>query len=419
MNRSNPPINQPVDVAIIGGGPAGLAAAMELKRRGVEHVVVLERETRAGGIPRHCGHPPFGMREFRQILTGPRYARKLVQAASTAGVDIRTSTTVIEARKNAELLITTDKGLQTLLARRVIHATGVRETPRSARLISGMRPSGVLNTGALQSMVYLKAMRPFENPVIIGSELVAFSAIKTCRHGKIRPVAMIENARQPTARWPVPLYARISGIALHLGTRLVGIEGKDRVSSVVLEEQDGEQRRMVCDGVLLTGKFTPESSLARCGHLAIDPATGGPVVDTLGRCSDPAYFAAGNVLRPVETAGWSWNEGRNTGRRVADDLAGRLASSQANIPVTFSGPLIKFVMPQEIALPVSQAGMQNLQLRFHARAKGILKAISGNKVIWRKAMSVYPERRVLIPVAPLAGRCAGGQIELRFESPVS
>ena len=416
MNNHSPETKEAVDVAIIGAGPAGLSAAMELKRCGIAHVVVLERETRAGGIPRHCGHPPFGMREFKRILTGPRYARKLVRHARQAGVEIRTSTTVVEARKDASLLLSTPQGLQTLRARRIIYATGVRETPRSARLISGMRPLGILNTGALQSMVYLKNMRPFQNPVIIGSELVAFSAIKTCQHGKISPVAMIESDRTPTARWPVPLYARLSGIALHLETRLIGIEGKDRVSSVVLENKDGRQHRMACDGVLLTGKFTPESTLARCGHLAIDPATGGPVVDQFGRCSDPAYFAAGNVLRPVETAGWSWNEGRLTGQRVAEDLAGRLPGAEKHVQIMFSDPLIKYVMPQTIALPAGFSNDQYLQLRFHARAKGRLMVVSGKSVIWQKNLTVYPERRVLIPLPALAAHLEDRPIELRFSS---
>ncbi len=405
-----------IDVAVIGGGPAGLCAAAELKRRGVANVTVLEREAQAGGIPRHCGHPPFGMREFKRILTGPHYAARLVQSALEAGVDIRTSTTVVEARKGGELRIAANHGIRKIRARRVIYATGVRETPRSARLIPGMRPLGVLNTGALQAMVYLKALRPFRNPVIMGTELVAFSAIKTCLHGSIRPVAMIESAGQVTARWPVALYARLCGVPLQLETRLVGIEGKDRVSSVVLEDKAGRQSRMVCDGVLVTGKFTPESALARCGHLAIDPASGGPVVDQFGRCSDPVYFAAGNILRPVETAGWSWNEGRQCAALIADDLAGKLPSPAKKVTITASSPLIKFVMPQILCLPQRASAMQSLQLRFHAPATGQLKIISDNGIIWQKRLRVFPERRVLVPLAPLVKQIRGGQIELRFES---
>jgi len=181
------------DVIVIGGGPAGLSAATELKRLGVPRVAVFEREPVAGGIPRHCGHSPFGMREFTRVLSGPEYAKRMVKVALDAGVEVLTSTSVVEAMPGGRLIITSNKGLEEKTARRVVIATGVRETPRAPRMISGTRPLGVVNTGALQSMIYLKNQKPFERPVIVGTELVSFSAIQTCRHAKIRPVAMFED----------------------------------------------------------------------------------------------------------------------------------------------------------------------------------------------------------------------------------
>ena len=404
-----------IDVAIIGGGPAGLSAATELKRRGISRVVVLDREREAGGIPRHCGHPPFGMREFKRIFTGPKYAKKLVKIALAAGVEIHTSTNVIEARSSGELLTITDHGVEEIGARRVIYATGVRETPRSARLISGNRPQGVMNTGALQSMIYLKNRKPFERPVIVGTELVSFSAIMTCRYAKIRPVAMLEESGQVTARWPSSLFPRLVGIPLLLGMRLASIRGEKKVDGVVVEEPDGKQRTVECDGVVLTGQFTPEASLALCGHLLVDTGSGGPVVDQFGRCSDPAYFATGNVLRPAETAGWSWNEGCNTGRWVAEDLFGRLPVFDEELRITTKGSLIKFSMPQNILLPYSGTGMKNLQLRFSRAARGELVATSGKGVVWARDLSVRPERRVLVPIRELVHGNKGGHVELEFK----
>ncbi|VAV99536.1 Putative oxidoreductase [hydrothermal vent metagenome] len=310
-----------IDVIVIGGGPAGLSAAVALKQAGVSRVVVLEREETAGGIPRHCGHPPFGMREFKRIYTGPQYARRLVEWALAAGVEIQTLTTVVEAMPGAKLLVSSDQGISKMSARRIIYATGTRETPRSARLISGSRPLGVMNTGALQTMVYLKNCKPFERPVIVGTELVSFSAIATCRHMGIKPVAMIEENARITTRLPLGLSAPIMGVPLYKNTRLVAIQGGDRVSGVEVEYADGK-RTIDCDGVVLTGKFIPEASLARCGHLKIDAATGAPVTDESGHCSDPTYFAVGNVLKPLKTAGKSWHEGRKTGWLVAEDLVG-------------------------------------------------------------------------------------------------
>ena len=417
-----------IDVAIIGGGPSGLAAATQLKRRGISRVVVLERETVAGGIPRHCGHPPFGMREFKRVLTGPKYAKKLVTAAIDAGVEIFTSTTVVEARPGGDLLITTLNGIATIFARRVIHATGVRETPRSARLITGNRVQGVLNTGALQSMIYLKNQKPFERPVIIGSELVSFSTILTCRHANFQPVAMIEERAYITARWPYALFPllmdnpfrigiglapRIFGVPIHLGTRLIAIEGEGKVKSVRIEQANGVQQSIDCDGVILSGQFTPEASLALCGHLDFDPGTGGPAVDRFGRCSDPAYFAVGNVLRPVETADWCWNEGRQSGNWVADDLANGLPAYNKNIPINIGNDIIKYAMPQKISFS-QKNGMNDIQLRFNRKSRGILQLLISENIVWEKKLNVYPEHRVLVPLKSLAVVGNSGPIEINF-----
>ncbi len=422
--------NETIDVVVIGGGPSGLSAAIELKRLGVSRVVVLERESVAGGIPRHCGHPPFGMREFKRVLTGPSYAKKLVAAAIAANVEIHTMTTVVEARPDGELLITSNRGAEAIKPRRVIYATGVREAPRSARLVTGRRTSGVINSGALQSMVYLKERIPFERPIIIGTELVSFSTIMTCRHAGIEPVAMIGEFNKITARWPYSVFPRLMdipfraglrllpqtmGIPLHLGTKLIAIDGDDKVSSVQIKLANGTQHTIECDGVILTGKFTPESTLARCGHLEIDPATGGPSVDQYGRCSDPAYFATGNLLRPVETAGWCWNEGRQTGSIVAGDLQNGLPSFGRQIRVSSVDPMIKFVMPQTIGLPNTSSGMKHLQLRFQQNAEGYLVGTCGEEIVYRRKVSVHPECRIIIALDELTKNCDEKNIQLTFE----
>ncbi len=402
-----------IDVAIIGGGPAGLAAATALKQAHVARVVVLEREAQAGGIPRHCGHPPFGMREFRRVLRGPDYAARLVARAQRAGAEIHTLTTVVEARPGGHLLVAVPAGLIELAPRRVIYATGVRETPRSARLIGGARAQGIVNTGALQSMIYLKGRRPFRRPVIIGSELVAFSALMTSRHAGIRPVAMIEAGRRVIARWPSALFSHLLRVPLLTNTRLLAIEGGHNVTGVQVQGPDGAARHIACDGVVLSGQFTPESTLARIGHLAVDPATGGPVVDQWGRCSDPAYFATGNLLRPVETSGWSWREGHGTGQWVADDLAGRLPEGQPGLRLEVAGAPLKYVMPQSIVAAENTAGMSDLQFRFSREFRGELRAVNGKGVVWRKKIHAYPERRVLVAVSDIAAATATGA--LKFE----
>lgn len=388
-----------VDVVIIGAGPAGLAAATELRRQGVERVVVLEREAIGGGVPRHCGHPPFGMREFGRLLNGPAYARRLVTMAGEAGVDISLQAGVVSIgteTAHPSVRFTTPTGVGSLSARRVLLATGTRESPRSARLLSGDRPLGVINTGALQAYAYLEKLAPFRRPVIIGTELVALSAILTCRTLGARPVAMVEENDQPTAPGGLFLYPRLLGIPVLTGTRLVDIAGTTRVTHVTVET-NGVTRDIACDGVILSGKFVSENHLARLAGLIIDRATGGPEVDQFGRTSHPAIFAAGNVLRAVETAGWSFREGRKIGGFIARDLFSALPD-----PTVFSavklGPGLRYAMPQRLL--ANETGLPVLQLRVDRPVKGRLVATDeAGKLLFSRRIKTLPERRITMPLA--------------------
>ena len=334
------------DVAIIGSGPSGLAAAALLKQSGIQQVVVLERESEAGGIPRHCGHPPFGIREFQRVLTGPKYAKKIVETAQNAGVNIALKTTVTMLGTGGKLSIVSPEGVKVLTAKRILLATGIRETPRSARMVSGSRALGICTTGALQSMVYLKNQIPFLRPVVIGTEIVSFSALLTCRNAGIKPVAMLEEKLRPSVRWPIYDLTRWFGVPLYLQTKIVNILGNERVEAVQVSDKNGKVRDIACDGVLFTGQYTPESNLARISHLTLDPETNSPDVDEFGRCSDPVYYAAGNVVQPpcnqakvpiyyvagnlqnpVDNAGQCWSQGRAAAKNIVKDLAGNLSFS--------------------------------------------------------------------------------------------
>ncbi len=317
---TNPLKYDTCDVAIIGAGPAGLAAATTLKKEGIERVLVLDRESEAGGVPRHCGHPPFGIIEYARLMTGPSYAKRLVATAQQSGVDIALKTSVTKIGSGGILTIATPEGTAELKAKRVLLATGVRETPRSARLVSGGRMLGISTTGALQSMIYLKNLIPFRNPLVVGTEIVSFSALLTCKKAGIKPVAMIEEQSSPTIAWPLHHATRLFGVPLFLNTQITNIIGKDRVEIVQVLDGKGNTHEITCDGVLFTGKFTPESTLPRMSHLILDHDTGSPVIDQFGRCSDPAYYAAGNLLQPLNIALNCWREGRRTARRIVQDL---------------------------------------------------------------------------------------------------
>ena len=395
-------MDEDVDVAIIGSGPAGIAAALALRARGVGRVVILEREREPGGVPRHCAHPPYGLREFGRIMTGPAYARRLVGLARAAGVEIRTLNTVVHLLPGGRLELTTPDGRQGLRARRVVIATGARETPRSARLIGGDRPLGVINTGALQNAIHLHGMLPFRRPVVVGTELVSLSAIATCRAHGIRPVAVIDANSRPTARWPLSLFPRLAGIPLYLGRAVTAIHGTTQVESVSVAGLRADSlREIACDGVLLTGLFLPEAALVRASHLVLDKASQGPAIDQFGRCSDPSYFAAGNILRAVETAGWSFREGRRIGGAVADDLAGQFPAAERQAEIV-CGVGVKLVVPQRFVTPRGPAGTDHLEVRVTAAVRGKLRLLADDCVVFERNLSARPERRILIPLRHLS-----------------
>ncbi|RYH09641.1 NAD(P)/FAD-dependent oxidoreductase [Tropicimonas sp. IMCC6043] len=383
-----------VDVAIIGGGPAGLSAAAELKRLGVASVLVLERDSEAGGVPRLCGHSPFGFREFHRPMFGPAFARALVARAREAGADIRPATTVTSLGPGPRLTVTSDEGVAEIAARAVLVATGAREASRAERLIGGSKPGGVMVTGALQGLVYGAGARPFRRPLILGTELVSFSAILTCRHASIRPVAMVEPSERIVARAPSGLLPQVLGIPLYLATDIAEIRGGERVEAVVLATATGDVT-IETDGVVVTGRFRPESTLARLGGLEIDTHTGGPSVDTCGRSSEPGFYAAGNILRPVETAGRCWEEGRAVARAIARDLAAPAADRGATVTLA-EGPL-RYVMPQRLSSDGPPA-LNELQLRADRPARGRLSLRAEGREILGHKVSVRPERRIRIPL---------------------
>lgn len=388
---------QECDVAIVGGGPAGLAAATALRACGVKSVIVLEREREAGGIPRHCGHYPFGMREFHRVLRGPDYAARLAARARAAGVQIHCATTVVGLHEGPRLTVTTTAGLHELSAKRVLVCTGVRETSRANALVGGTKPGGILSTGALQGLVYLKNMKPFSKPVIVGTELVSFSALLTCSHIGIRPAAMIERHDRPTAHRLSSVLPIAMRVPLRFRTEVVAVHGTDRVSEVVVRDGKGQIETLEADGVIFSGRFVPEAALARASHLACDPGTGGPEIDQYGRCSDPDYFAAGNLLRAVETAGWSWQEGTRVGQIIADSLSGKLPAPGPVLKLVLGSDVLKYVVPGRLA-PQGGAGITEcLQLRVKHAVKGRLQvSVNGTPVVSR-SLSALPERRILVP----------------------
>ena len=349
------------DVLILGGGPAGLSCARALRGLGIHNAVLLEREGALGGIPRHCGHLGFGLREFGKVYGGPDYAKRLADEAS--GADLRLHMTALKLEPGGLVRATGPNGAEDFQAKAVVLTLGARETPRSARLISGGRPFGVMNTGALQQFVYLHGKCPVERPVVVGSELVAFSTLLTLRHAGIKPLAIIEENERITAQRPGTWVARLGfGVPVLTNTRIIRIIGRNKVTGIVVDRGFGPER-MDCDGVILTGRFRPETALIAPSHIEIDAGTGGPSIDAYFRCSDHTYFAAGNVLRGIETAGQCWREGKAMAEMVVARLENRLPLRQPDARVT------------------------------HA-VRGRLSVVVDGSIVWSRRISALPERRI-------------------------
>ena len=312
------------DVAVVGGGPAGLAAAAQIRRAGAARIVVLDREAEPGGIPRHAKHQGFGIRDLHRAMSGPRYAARLAEDAERAGAELRTEAQVTGWADDGALELTEPRGRSLLDARAVVLATGCRERPRSARLVPGSRPQGVMTTSVLQQLVYLRHERVGRRAVVVGAEHFSFSALLTLSHGGARAVAMTtEHPRHQT------LSAFRAGAAvrfrapLHTRTRVSAIRGRRRVEAVELTDLDsGTTREVECDLVVFTADWIPDHELAVLAGIEIDPLTRGPAVDTSLRTTRPGVFAAGNVIHGAETADIAALGGRHVAAAVTSHLDG-------------------------------------------------------------------------------------------------
>jgi thioredoxin reductase len=353
-----------VDVLVVGAGPAGLAAAIELRRLGIDRVLVLDREQTAGGIPRHSNHTGYGLRDLRRVLTGPAYARHYADAAARAGAEIRPGTTVTGLAADRTSTVTSPAGLGTIEAAAVLLATGCRERPRPARLIPGDRPAGIMTTGELQQRVYLGGQRLPGRALVLGAEHVSFSALVTLAHAGADVVALVtEQPRQQSypafafaaaARWRVPVWTS-TAVRRVIGQR--GPAGRPRPAGLpplagveLADLRTGATRVVGCDTLVLTGDWVPDHELARLAGIGIDPGTRGPAVDTALETCVTRVFAAGNLVHAAETADVAALGGRHAARQIAAALDGQRPAGARRVPVTADAPL-RWISPNAIRVP--------------------------------------------------------------------
>jgi thioredoxin reductase len=341
-----------VDVLIAGAGPAGLAAAIELRRRGAGRVLVVDREAEAGGVPRHSAHTGYGLRDLHRVMTGPGYARRYAQAAARAGAQVRTQTTVTGWTGPTAATLTSAEGIETVTAAAVLLATGCRERPRAARLVPGDRPPGVMTTGELQQRVYLHGQRLPGRALVVGAEHVSFSAMVTLAHAGAHVVALVtDQPRQQSyaafalaaaARWRTPVWT---------STAVRRVTGRGRLDGVELADlRTGAVSFVGCDTLVFTGDWIPDHELARLAGARIDPGTRGPAVDTALETSVPGVFAAGNLVHAAETADVAAAGGRHAARQIAAALHAGPPAQAERIGITVAAPL-SWISPNALRLP--------------------------------------------------------------------
>ena len=365
-----------VQLAIIGGGPAGLAAAIAAREKGVEDILIIERDKELGGILNQCIHAGFGLHTFGQELTGPEYAGRFISRVQQLHIPYLLRTMVLDLSRDRVLTVTgPETGLIQIQAQAVILAMGCRERPRGALMIPGSRCAGILTAGTAQRYLNLEGYMPGKKIVILGSGDIGLIMARrmTLEGAKVLVVAELLPYSGGLKRNIVQCLNDFD-IPLKLSHTVVNIEGKERVSGVTIAEV-GPDRKPIpgteihydCDTLLLSCGLIPENELSRGMGVEISPVTNGPVVDESLQTSIPGVFAAGNVLHVHDLVDYVSEEAAAAGRAAVRYLAQGATGERHEIPVTFEGG-IRYTVPASIDPKLVQ---DDLVLRF--RVGGVMK----------------------------------------------
>jgi NADPH-dependent 2,4-dienoyl-CoA reductase/sulfur reductase-like enzyme len=322
------------DVVVAGAGAAGLGAAVAAREAGAERVLVVDRETEAGGILLQCIHSGFGLHHFGEELTGPEYAHRVLHAALDDGVDVLTDATVFDVSARREVTVLShEHGMVTVDAGAVVLAMGARERTRSAIRIPGDRPAGVLTAGLAQRLVNLHGVLPGRRVAVLGSGDIGLIMARRLTLEGVDVVGVFEV--QPHANGLSRNVAHCLhdfDIPLHLSTTVVGIHGRERVERVTVAPVDDRRQPLVerswdvpCDTLLVSVGLIPENELSRQLNLRLDPVTNGPVVTSTMETSRDGVFACGNVVHIHDLVDFVSDEARLAGRHAGLRALGRPA----------------------------------------------------------------------------------------------
>lgn len=372
------------DVIIIGGGPAGLAAAVKLKEDGIDDVLILEREKAPGGILKQCIHDGFGLLRFKEALSGPEYADKFIQKAIEKNVEIETEATVIGLTKNKEVTAATRNGLKKYKAKAVILSMGCRERTRGAISIPGTRPAGIFTAGVAQSYINLNNLMVGKNIIILGSGDIGLIMARRLTLEGAHVIAVFEKLPYPSGL-PRNIQQCLNdyNIPLYLSHTVTNIIGKDRVQEVAVSELDengkpivGTEKNYKCDTLILSVGLIPENELSLQADIELDKRSNGALVDENLQTSVPGIYSAGNVLHVHDLVDYVSLEGEKAAESVARQLKGGIMEEN-EINVGSDGT-IGNIIPNRIS------GTEDLELALRVRKPfkdKIIKVMQGEKVI--------------------------------------
>jgi NADPH-dependent 2,4-dienoyl-CoA reductase/sulfur reductase-like enzyme len=348
-------IERNVDVAIIGGGPAGLAAAISAKKEGMDNILIIERDERLGGILNQCIHEGFGLEIYQEALTGPEYIQRFVDEVEELGIPVMQRSMVIELNEDRKLIVSNEKGLHKIQAKAVVLAMGCRERTRGMIRIPGDRPSGIFKAGEAQHFINIGNYMIGKRVVILGSgDIGLIMARRLVLEGAEVPAVveilpycsgLIRNRVQCLDDFDIPLLLRHT---------VVDIEGKERVKSVTIVQVDedwevieGTERKVECDTLLLSVGLIPENELSKMASIELDERTQGAVVDENFMTSQSGIFSCGNVLLVHDIVDYVTMDAEKVGKNAARFVKGEL-EEQRKIKIR-NGEGIKLVVPQEVA----------------------------------------------------------------------
>ena len=385
------------DVAVIGAGPAGLAAAVAAKRQGADRVLIVERDNGIGGILQQCIHPGFGLSYFQTELTGPEYAGRFADQAEALGVEVLLDSMVLEVLPGDGLVcINTKYGITHVKSKSTVLAMGCRERTRGALAIPGSRPAGVYTAGAAQRLINRQNEMVGRTVVILGSGDIGMIMARRLSLEGAKVVAVVEimNYLAGLTRNRVQCLDDF-GIPLMLSHTVTEIVGNLRVEGVKVAKVDANRQPIPeteeffpCDTLLLSVGLIPENELTRGAQIEMNPITNGPVVNQFMQTSCPAVFAAGNVVHVNDLVDNVSRESERAGRAAALYAQGALEPAAVTLP-TQPGTGVRYVCPQKLE---KTPGTADLYFRVSAPGgRGVLTARVGGQILaQRKVPRVSP-----------------------------